>query len=114
MITNRRKAVPAATFLAAVIAGSRAGKTNEEVAKELEMDVKSLGVRLSKTRSDIESDKMVKTHDKDGNAVPFTAEEKTKLYAALELKRSGSGGRPSSNGEALANVINDQFADLLK
>lgn len=52
---SKAASIPVTVFVAAVVAGRKAGKSNSEIAKELGMNVKSFGVRVSNTNTSMQN-----------------------------------------------------------
>lgn len=52
---TKAASIPVAVFVAAVVAGRKAGKSNGEIAKGLGMNVKSFGVRVSNTNTQMQN-----------------------------------------------------------
>ncbi len=52
---SKAASIPVAVFVAAVVAGRKANKSNGEIAKGLGMNVKSFGVRVSNTNTQMQN-----------------------------------------------------------
>jgi hypothetical protein len=55
MMMTKTASIPVAKFVAAVVAGRKAGQSNGEIAKSLGMNVKSFGVRVSNTNTQMQN-----------------------------------------------------------